>query len=239
MSRGAVNGPLSVLVGHLSLLARQRLHDDRTPAVRASCFVGVPLVRCPSARGLAEEAPFAYKDVDRVVRVVERVGLAAEEARERSPGLAHVRSRDGVLVAFDRARIDSARSASVTLASERGPFPAWREGDAAVPDDVGQAFVTAAEVAPHWHLEIQSAFQRHVDAAVSKTVNLPRDATVDDIAEICLNAWRRRAKGVTVYGYGSRPGQVLTFLSESTDRGRGVRVAADYAGGCAGHACEF
>jgi tRNA-splicing ligase RtcB (3'-phosphate/5'-hydroxy nucleic acid ligase) len=39
------------------------------------------VVRCPSARGLAEEAPFAYKDVDRVVSVVERVGIAAPVAR--------------------------------------------------------------------------------------------------------------------------------------------------------------
>jgi ribonucleoside-diphosphate reductase alpha chain len=108
-----------------------------------------------------------------------------------------------------------------------------------VPDDIRRAFVTAAEVAPHWHLAIQAAFQRHVDAAVSKTVNLPAEATVGDVAQIYLDAWRRGAKGVTVYRYGSRPGQVLTFLGEARGAGEGVRAASDYAGGCAGHACEF
>jgi tRNA-splicing ligase RtcB len=45
------------------------------------------VVRCPSARGLAEEAPFAYKDVDRVVRIVERVGLAGPVARLKPLGV--------------------------------------------------------------------------------------------------------------------------------------------------------
>jgi ribonucleoside-diphosphate reductase alpha chain len=112
-------------------------------------------------------------------------------------------------------------------------------GESEVPEDVRRAFVTAAEVGPDWHLAIQAAFQRHVDAAVSKTVNLPGDATVDDVAEIYLDAWRRGVKGVTIYRYGSRPGQVLTFLGDSAAGEAGVRVAPDYAGGCAGHACEF
>jgi ribonucleoside-diphosphate reductase alpha chain len=112
-------------------------------------------------------------------------------------------------------------------------------GEAGVPEPVRRAFVTAAEVAPRWHLAIQAAFQRHVDAAVSKTVNLPREATVEDVAGIYLDAWRRGAKGVTVYRYGSRPGQVLTFLGEDRGRAGGIRAASDYAGGCAGRACEF
>jgi tRNA-splicing ligase RtcB len=45
------------------------------------------VIRCPSARGLAEEAPFAYKDVERVVGVVERTGLAAPVARLRPLGV--------------------------------------------------------------------------------------------------------------------------------------------------------
>jgi ribonucleoside-diphosphate reductase alpha chain len=108
-----------------------------------------------------------------------------------------------------------------------------------VPAPVRRAFVIAAEVAPRWHLAVQAAFQRHVDAAVSKTVNLPGEATVDDVAGIYLDAWRRGAKGVTVYRYGSRAGQVLTYLGEARGRGNGVRAASEYAGGCAGHACEF
>ncbi len=109
-----------------------------------------------------------------------------------------------------------------------------------VPADVRAAFVTALEIEPEWHLRMQSAFQEQVDAAVSKTVNLPSKATVSDIKEIYLRAWRQGVKGITVYRYGSVPGQVLTFMSGAGERS-GPPLGADpeYAGGCAAHACEF
>jgi ribonucleoside-diphosphate reductase alpha chain len=108
---------------------------------------------------------------------------------------------------------------------------------AGVPDDVRRAFVTATELAPKSHLRMQATFQRHVDGAVSKTVNLPAEATVDDVAAIYTEAWRRKAKGVTVYRYGSRPGQVLTRLGDEAN-GAAVRVAGEYAGGCLIRPCE-
>jgi hypothetical protein len=82
----------------------------------------------------------------------------------------------------------------------------------AVPQDVRRAFVTALEVTPEWHRRMQAAFQRSVDAAVAKTVNLPASATVDDVWSLYLRAWRLGLKGITVYRYGSRPQQVLEFL---------------------------
>ena len=76
-----------------------------------------------------------------------------------------------------------------------------------------RAFVTALEITPEWHLRMQVAVQRHVDAAVSKTVNLPDSATIEDVKQIYVDAWRRGAKGITVYRYGSKPGQVLSLPS--------------------------
>jgi ribonucleoside-diphosphate reductase alpha chain len=113
-------------------------------------------------------------------------------------------------------------------------------GNPAVPEDVRRAFVTALELSPEAHLQMQAAFQRHTDAAVAKTVNLPASATVEEVGAIYLRAWELGVKGITVYRYGSKPGQVLTFLAES-DSGPAppVRVETDYAGGCAGYACEF
>lgn len=109
-----------------------------------------------------------------------------------------------------------------------------------VPEDVRRAFPTALEIAPEWHLRMQASVQRHVDAAVSKTVNLPAEATVEDVRRIYLAAWRAGAKGITVYRYGSKPHQVLTLLGEPpAGPAPPVRVDALYAGGCAAHACEF
>ncbi len=109
-----------------------------------------------------------------------------------------------------------------------------------VPEDVRRAFVTALEIAPEAHLRMQAAVQRHVDAAVSKTVNLASDASVEDVRRIYVDAWKAGVKGITVYRYGSRPGQVLSFLSEpGTAEAPPVEIDPGYAGGCAAHLCEF
>ncbi|MCV7125322.1 adenosylcobalamin-dependent ribonucleoside-diphosphate reductase, partial [Mycobacterium lacus] len=105
-----------------------------------------------------------------------------------------------------------------------------------LPAEVRAAFPIAAEITPEWHLRMQAAVQRHVDAAVSKTVNLPADATVDDVRAIYLAAWRAKVKGITVYRYGSRPGQVLSYVAPAQPL---LSVDPTFSGGCAGRTCEF
>lgn len=80
-----------------------------------------------------------------------------------------------------------------------------------VPDVVRRLFVTATEVPVRQHLAIQHAFQRHVDNAVSKTINLPETAEPAEIATAFLDGWRLGLKGVTVYRTGSKATQVLTL----------------------------
>jgi ribonucleoside-diphosphate reductase alpha chain len=108
-----------------------------------------------------------------------------------------------------------------------------------VPPDVQQVFGTALEIAPAWHLRMQAALQRHVDASVSKTVNLPPDATVDAVRELFLDAWRLGTKGITVYRYGSRADQVLTYPEVADGVPGPVHVDLAFTGGCTGYHCEF
>jgi ribonucleoside-diphosphate reductase alpha chain len=70
-------------------------------------------------------------------------------------------------------------------------------------------FVTASELHAQAHLEMQSRIQRYVDNAISKTINLPASATVDDVAAIYKTAYELGVKGCTVYRSGARRGQVL------------------------------
>jgi ribonucleoside-diphosphate reductase alpha chain len=96
--------------------------------------------------------------------------------------------------------------------------PVLRHGSlshANLPPELSRRFPVALEIAPEWHLRMQAAFQSHVDAAVSKTVNLPRDAPKSAVREIFTQARRLHLKGVTVYRYGSRPGQTLSFIEEA------------------------
>jgi ribonucleoside-diphosphate reductase alpha chain len=79
-----------------------------------------------------------------------------------------------------------------------------------VPEHWRRVFVTAHEVNPDWHIKMQAAFQRGVDNSISKTVNLPNDATVADIAHAYLMAYAEGCKGITVFRDGClATGQVL------------------------------
>jgi ribonucleoside-diphosphate reductase alpha chain len=110
---------------------------------------------------------------------------------------------------------------------------------AGVPDDVKRLFVTALDIDPVWHVKMQAAFQKFTDNAVSKTVNLPNEAKVEDVQKIYDLAWQLKCKGVTVFRYGSKPEQVLYIGEVKGKEGKFVSAQSEYAGGCPTQNCPF
>jgi ribonucleoside-diphosphate reductase alpha chain len=108
-----------------------------------------------------------------------------------------------------------------------------------IPAEMKRVFVTAFDIKPTDHLNIQASFQKYTDNAVSKTINLPSQATVEDVKNIFMEAYRLKCKGITVYRYGSRAGQVLSFGHDDKGFGEPVSVGAEYSGGCAAGTCVF
>jgi ribonucleoside-diphosphate reductase alpha chain len=97
-----------------------------------------------------------------------------------------------------------------------------------LPETLRRLFPTTFEVSVACQVEMQAAFQRHVENAVSKTINLAPEATEKDVAEAYLLAYKLGLKGITVYRYGSKPGQVLSLPSEI----RALTLSHDFTEEC-------
>lgn len=82
-------------------------------------------------------------------------------------------------------------------------------GMEAIPENVRRLFATAHDIEPEWHVRMQAAFQKHVDSAVSKTVNLRHSATQQDVERVYLLAHQLGCKGITVFRDGCKGEQVL------------------------------
>jgi len=108
-----------------------------------------------------------------------------------------------------------------------------------IPEDVKGLFVTALDIKPECYVRMQAAFQKYTDNAVSKTVNMPSDAVVEDVRRVYELAWRLKCKGVTVFRYGSKPEQVLYIGEIKTEETKFVAAESEYAGGCPTKTCPF
>ena len=103
-------------------------------------------------------------------------------------------------------------------------------GISSVPESMQRLFGTALEIDPEWHVRMQAAFQRHTHSAVSKTVNLPHEATHEDVKRAFWLAYKLKCKGITVFRYGSRQQQVLESHFQSLE---GLpEFPSEYDGSC-------
>ncbi|SVD97450.1 uncharacterized protein METZ01_LOCUS450304, partial [marine metagenome] len=78
-----------------------------------------------------------------------------------------------------------------------------------VPQWAKDVYVTSGEISPEAHVLMQAAFQKSCDSGISKTINFPNSATIEDVYSAYMIAWQSKCKGITVYRSGSREKEVL------------------------------
>ncbi len=100
----------------------------------------------------------------------------------------------------------------------------------ALPAPIKHIFKTALELTPASHIAMAAAFQRHVDEGISKTVNLPSSATVDDVAATLIAAYKSKLKGITVYRDGCRQLQPLALGTKNAQQASAGKIMDDVFG---------
>ncbi|MEO0099265.1 MAG: adenosylcobalamin-dependent ribonucleoside-diphosphate reductase [candidate division WOR-3 bacterium] len=103
-----------------------------------------------------------------------------------------------------------------------------------LPEEMKRLFVTALDISYEWHIKMQAAFQRYIDNGVSKTINLPYEASPETVRQAYLLAWRLQCKGITIYRYGSKEEQVLYIKAPTKDF---LTVNGEFSGGCPEGVC--
>ena len=130
--------------------------------------------------------------------VLKRVALNGSEFTQIHPFFEALGTRQGWMT--ERVRESLLSGESVHIIKE-------------IPPALASLFTGAHQISPQWHVRMQVAFQAHTDNAVSKTVNLPPHATVQDVESVFKLAYALGSKGITVYRDRSRPGQVLSAIN--------------------------
>ena len=92
-----------------------------------------------------------------------------------------------------------------------------------IPEEIRRIFKCALDIDAEWHVRMQAAFQKYTDNAVSKTINMPNNATRRDVEKAFMLAYELKCKGLTIYRDGSREEQVLKVRKEKEERARRIK----------------
>ena len=113
---------------------------------------------------------------------------------------------------YEVTKWDSMKKSVLNHAYEKGTIQdiEW------LPKDFRELFKTSLDISPKAHIDMQAAFQKYTGNNISKTINLPKNTTEEEVWDIYFYGWKKHLKGMTVYRSGSRDIEVLELKKESS-----------------------
>lgn len=171
----------------------------------------------PGCTSNIESTPFFKANADTLTRnVVQRYGMANSQLLTIAP-TGTISTMLGVSGGIEPIFAKSYRRKTESLHGETQYYdvltPIYKEyaekHGLTVNDKFPEWFVDSSEINYNKRIEMQSAWQKGIDASISSTVNLPNSATVQDVKNIYFNAWKCGLKGITVYRSGCKREGVL------------------------------
>ncbi|MGY5874268.1 MAG: Gfo/Idh/MocA family oxidoreductase [Candidatus Thorarchaeota archaeon] len=165
--------------------------------------------RLVKAHAIPEDNVFTdWTDMADRKKFADAVIIATQGSMHREPAIAFANKGYDILLEKPMAPDEESCRQSELVEHEISKSGSIQEIEE-IPDDIKRIFKTAHEINPEWHVRMQAAFQRYTENAVSKTVNLPKDASTGDVEKIFLLADELRLKGITVFRDGCLDSQVL------------------------------
>lgn len=234
------------VMGFADLLVRLGVRYDSGAALEVIDRIGSRLREvawAESARLAAERGPFPNFGLTGWTTPVRNVAITtiaptgtismiAGASSGIEPRFAAVWNKDvldiGGVTAVDPLLLADVMAArGVPAAAARDMVAATPLADLGLPGDRLVLHRFAHDVSAEWHVRIATRWQRYIDNAVSKTVNLARSATVEDVESALLLSWRSGAKGISVYRQGSRGQDLLTAVgaADPSRQSRGLLAA--------------
>lgn len=179
----------------------------------------------PGCTANIESTPFFKANADTLTRnVVERYGMANSQLLTIAP-TGTISTMLGISGGIEPIFAKSYRRKTESLHGGTQYYdvltPIYKDyaekHGLTINDEFPEWFVDSSEINYNKRIEMQSAWQKGIDASISSTVNLPNSATIEDVKNIYLNAWKCGLKGITVYRAGCKREGVLVSQEDTTE----------------------
>lgn len=179
----------------------------------------------PGCTANIESTPFFKANADTLTRnVVERYGMANSQLLTIAP-TGTISTMLGISGGIEPIFAKSYRRKTESLHGGTQYYdvltPIYKDyaekHGLTINDEFPEWFVDSSEINYNKRIEMQSAWQKGIDASISSTVNLPNSATIEDVKNIYLNAWKCGLKGITVYRAGCKREGVLVSEEDTTE----------------------